>query len=487
MTQGQGVGEAFRVLPWEARFLKGSLAPGVAEAALTVGRKAGKTTLCAGIATAFLDGDGIAPPASEITVVSATLKQSRRLFKHVARFLEASGRIGDYRKQDSASQCWLENKRDGRYLECLGANPGGLHGSAAALVLCDEVAQWPGARVDAMLAALRTGLGAIPGGRLILLGTRARAPDHPFSLALKTADYVQIHAARPDDPIGWKRTWQRACPSLRYFPALEAATRAEARKAKQSPDALASFKALRLNMGTSDVAESLLLEAGIWKGATGLAYGAGPYVLGVDLGTTSSMSAASGYWPETGRLEAVACFGAVPDLRSRGLSDGVGGLYLKCEERGELVTSPGRVSDLKTLLGEVWERWGAPSALVCDRWREGELRDALAALRFPKAALVTRGMGYKDGGEDVRCFRRAFLAGEVTPVESLLLTSAMGEARTISDPAGNAKLAKKSEGGRRRTARDDAAAAAILAVALAWRRRKAMATDRGGLRTAVVR
>ena len=48
---------------------------------------------------------------------------------------------------------------------------------------------------------------------------------------------------------------------------------------------------------------------------------------------------------------------------------------------------------------------------------------------------------------------------------SLLLRSAMAEARTVSDPAGNAKLAKHNQGGRRVRARDDVAAAAILAVA----------------------
>ena len=46
---------------------------------------------------------------------------------------------------------------------------------------------------------------------------------------------------------------------------------------------------------------------------------------------------------------------------------------------------------------------------------------------------------------------------------SLLLRSAMSEARTVSDPAGNSKLSKKNEAGRRQNARDDAAAA-ILAV-----------------------
>ena len=86
------------------------------------------------------------------------------------------------------------------------------------------------------------------------------------------------------------------------------------------------------------------------------------------------------------------------------------------------------------------------------------------------AALNLRGQGFKDGAEDVRAFRRAVAEGRVTPAPSLLLTAAMGEARVLTDPAGNSKLAKGSEGGRRMRAKDDAAAAAILAVALGVRR-----------------
>ena len=102
--------------------------------------------------------------------------------------------------------------------------------------------------------------------------------------------------------------------------------------------------------------------------------------------------------------------------------------------------------------------------MVADRWREAELRDALEKAGVPPAALEVRGMGYRDGAEDVRQFRRACAEGRVSPSPSLLLRSAMAEARTISDPSGNQKLAKSSEGGRRMRAKDDASAAAILAV-----------------------
>lgn len=84
---------------------------------------------------------------------------------------------------------------------------------------------------------------------------------------------------------------------------------------------------------------------------------------------------------------------------------------------------------------------------------------------MPPAAFAARGQGFKDGGQDVRDFRRAVLDGRVAVRPSLLLRSAMSEAVVVYDSAGNAKLAKKSEGGRRQAARDDAAAAAILAIA----------------------
>ena len=133
------------------------------------------------------------------------------------------------------------------------------------------------------------------------------------------------------------------------------------------------------------------------------------------------------------------------------------------------MTAGRHVSDVRRLLSEALGRWGRPAAIVCDRWREAELRGHLEAIRFPSAALTVRGMGYKDGGQDVREFRAAVLGGHVRPAESLLLRSAMSEARVTVDPAGNAKLAKNTQGGRRLRARDDAAAAAILSVAAGFR------------------
>ena len=106
-------------------------------------------------------------------------------------------------------------------------------------------------------------------------------------------------------------------------------------------------------------------------------------------------------------------------------------------------------------------------------------------MQFPLTGLAVRGQGFRDGGEDVRVFRKAVLDGRVSPERSLLLRAALLEARTVGDTAGNHKLAKKTESGRRERARDDAAAACILAVAEGMRR-AAVPRSGGPLRAIVV-
>ena len=181
-------------------------------------------------------------------------------------------------------------------------------------------------------------------------------------------------------------------------------------------------------------------------------------MLGLDLGQNAAMSAAAAYFRD-GRLEAQACFPELPSLSERGLSDGVGDLYCRMAERGELFQAGRRVSDVAVLLRECLERWGRPVAIACDRWRLAELKEKLEAVRFPLAELVERGQGFKDGGQDVRDFRKAVLGDHVRPSRSLLLRAAMAEARVTGDPSGNWKLAKHVQGGRRANARDDACTA----------------------------
>ena len=466
VTQGRRAGERFKLLPWQARFLRGAFAAGASTSALSVARGNGKTALVAGIAAAALDGP-LVVPRGETLIVASSFMQATIAFEHTVAFMgDTLKDRGRWRLWQSGQLAKIEDKETGASVRCLGSDPRRAHGLAPSLVLADEPAQWPGSTGERMLAALSTSMGKQMHAKLIALGTRPSGADHWFSKMLAgTSDYAQCHAADPDAPPFARRTWATANPSLSHMPDLEAAIRKEAGHAKTDPALLAGFRALRLNGGTSDTEDAVLVEAGTWAGIEGEADTAGPCTWGCDLGTSAAMSAVACYWPETGRLETVAAFPVEPTLAERGLRDGVGGLYQQCAERGELIQTGQRAVDLGGLLQDALQRFGRPARIVADRWREAELRDALDKAGVPAAALEIRGQGYKDGAEDVRGFRRGILEGRVTPCRSLLMAYAMAEARVVTDPAGNSKLAKQSEGGRRMRARDDAAAAAILAVA----------------------
>ena len=466
ISQGRLAGERVTVFPWERRFVRGAFRPGMTSAALSVARANGKTTLTAGVAAATLDGP-LAVTRGETVIVASSFEQARIAFEHVLAFMGA--KVKDRKRWkvwDTAQQARIEDRETGARVRCIGSDPRRAHGLAPVLVLADEPAQWPTSTGERMVAALRTAAGKQPHSRFVALGTRPADAEHWFAKMLAGgADYAQTHAARKGDPPFQKRTWQKANPSLRYLPDLEDAIRAEATQAKRDPSLLAAFEALRLNLGTSDTEVAVLLDARLWAEIEGEAEMAGPCVWGVDLGTSAAQSAVAAYWPETGALACLAAFPCQPSIDERGRLDGVSGLYRECARRGELLTLGQRSTDIPALLQAALDRFGRPSRVVADRWREAELRDALEKAGVPSAAFEARGMGYADGGADVRAFRRACADGWVTPAPSLLLRSAMAEARTISDPAGNAKLSKGSQGGRRLRARDDAAAAAVLAVA----------------------
>ena len=56
------------------------------------------------------------------------------------------------------------------------------------------------------------------------------------------------------------------------------------------------------------------------------------------------MTAMVAIWPATGRMEVWGAFADTPGLHERGQADGVGRLYLRMQEAGEIAAYPGRVT-----------------------------------------------------------------------------------------------------------------------------------------------
>ena len=469
--------------------MRGVSRPSVRRAALTVGRSNGKSYLAARLATDYLLSDR---RDSECLIVASSYAQAKIIYRYALGMVREAGHDpadkGVWWYRDSVTTALLRSRETGQAIRAVGCDPKRAHGRVFGLALLDEPAQWPSSR-DEMLAAIQTGAGKIEGSKIIALGTRPATSDHWFARWLSGgADYIQRHEARSSDPPYQLRTIRRANPSYDHLPALRADLLAQRDKAREGEEDRAAYMALALNLGTPDTVESVLVSTAAWTRCEveKLPPAKGGYVLGFDLGSGSAMTAAAAYWPDTCRLEALAVFGGVPDLVERGRADSVGGLYRRMHERGELLVQPGRrVPDVSLFVSEVLGRWGLPSVVVCDRWREAELRDALDGAGIPRRPVEVRGQGWKDGAEDVRGFRRAVLEGRVRARKSLLVRSALAEARTVADAAGNEKLAKGSQGGRRARAKDDTAAAIILGVAAGSRRASRITRPRWRYRGAV--
>ena len=477
---GDLVGQKIKLLPYQKAFLQGALKTGIIRAGFTLGRGGGKSGLASALGFAALTIPPLCRTGFECAILASSFNQGLIIGRSLKTSLEIAGftfgRKGQFRLRDSQNIFEIESNKSKSRVKIFGSDSQRAHGLRPNLVLCDEPAQWE-ASGERLAAALRTALGKRKDAKMFAFGTRPDSESHWFERMLVEKDpsvYSRIYASsRERDPFD-ERVWRAANPALDAgFPDIEI-LRAEARIARRDVHELAAFRALRLNQGTSDTAQSFLVDPDQWKDAEVLELpeAKGKYSLGLDLGGVAAFTAAAAYWPETGRLDGFQSCGHDPELSEREKKDGIVGTYRQMENRGELILLGQKVVPISEFLKECVLRWGPPGSVSADRWREGELVDAVrsARLRFPMPTW--RGQGWRDGSVDIRAFKTELLEGRVHAPQSLAMRAAFSEARVMIDPSANEKLAKKTEAGRRSRGRDDMANAILMAVAEGSRRRK---------------
>ena len=476
LSEGERSGEKLEVMSWQRDFLRGAFREGVSVAGLSMARGNAKSATVAGLATAAVHPEGpLHVERGHTVIVAGSLAQAESAFSHVAWFLRALGvDLGDrktWRYQHNRVALRVEHVATGARVECRGAVPDLLHGLAPRLILADEPAKWARAQGRKMFTALETSLGKVEGGRLLALGTRPAMEGHWFARLLDDpgeGEYSLCYSA-PEGSDPWDpATWAKANPSLGCpgFSTLAATVAAEARKARKDPALRPGFMAYRLNMGTSEVDEGLVLDLGVYRErceTEDLPARSGPWYLGLDLGGQMSMSAAAAYWPESGRLEVFGAWPGEPSLAERGAAHHVADLYERMAKEGGLIILGVHSVSASALLAEALSRWGRPAGITADYWRVDDMKEALVRLGLNLIPFEASRNNYQDGGARMNEFRRAVRDGEVATAPSLLLRAALAEARTRSFD-GMERLAAGSSGGRRQLSRDDALAASILAV-----------------------
>lgn len=310
---------------------------------------------------------------------------------------------------------------------------------------------------------------AIKNGQLILVGTRGDSPI--FNEMIDRPDkttHVTLYAADKDDDPGDPAVWQKANPGLGTIKPIRFMRDAFSRA--QASGSMTEFCAWNLNMPLTPGRE-LLLEYDMlrksYRDEVQTIPGE-PVHIGLDLGGSSSMSAATIAYEQSGVIKVLGAFrGADLDLMERGRRDFVGDSWFRCAQAGELIETCGSVSDLQEFFPALVELIGPHPvrSLSCDRYRDAEARTALAKAQLAWPTIF-RGQGPKDGNADILATRRVFLAGAVQMKRSLLLEVSLAEADVRVSTTGAMQLAK-----RHQTARIDVASSLVLACSAMLRAR----------------
>ncbi|WP_431014500.1 terminase large subunit domain-containing protein [Bradyrhizobium pachyrhizi] len=469
IPEGPLAGQQLRLAEFQKRFVRGALEPANMVGVLSIGRGNAKTALSAGIALACLMSILDSQPKREIILAARNRDQAKIAFNFLVGFVESLPEEEQALfKVRRGQRLEVEYSGNGGGLaRCIAADGKSVLGGAPNLAILDERAAWDRDKGDSLENSILSGLGK-RGGRALIISTSAPDDANTFSRWLDDpppGTYVQEHRPPFGLPADDAESLLTANPgaaegigsSLEWL-------QAQARRAiARGGSALSSFRNLNRNERVSTEDRSVLVTVDEWLSSevSELPPRRGVCILGVDLGGSRSMSAASFYWPETGRLEAIGTFPTVPSLADRGASDGVSGRYVEMKERSELTTLGENTVPAGPWLADIVSRVDCPiSCIVGDRFRHAEFVEAMQKAGLSRVPFIWRGFGWKDGAEDIERFRKTLFNGNVKSLPSLLLRSAFADAITLVDPAGNHKLAKARSLGR-----IDAAAATILAVA----------------------
>ena len=439
--------------PWQLRIMRA--ARRTPTTLLSCPRGNGKSQLGAHLlAECLRPGSEWHQPDSESILVSGSIAQARRTVWSLLRPLLRE--LPNVRVVDTAASCTALHLPSGARVSVMASNSDRALGLVGCpLIVGDEPASW-GPSGEALYENIRTALGK-PGSRmrLLLVGTMAPHADTdwwPREVAAGDAPGRRVFSFQtPPDRWSHAASLAAANPLMRAFPDSWAALIQERDEALAKPERAAAFKRFRSNLPGGDP-ETQLISVESWQEVLQrLPRPAdGRPTVGVDLGTAPSWSAAVAVWP-SGRMSAFALLPGLPGLDSQEVRDRAPrGLYQRLVESGHLLVAHDlRAPKVSTLVDVILKRW-QPRAIVADRVRANELRDAVAG-RCPVALRIAR---WSEASFDISSFRRWCLdgGGTVDPEAATLLTYGIGQARVRSNDGGDLMRLDK-RGGQQATSR----------------------------------
>jgi phage terminase large subunit-like protein len=472
ITAGAYAGQKLSLKPWQVDILCRIYAEGadgrrpVRTALISMGRKSGKTTLCAALALCHLVGPE-AVQRGQVVSAAADRGQASILYAELRAFALADQDIADRLVFRDFNKT-VEDVITGSTFSALSADHRKAHGLSPTVAICDEVAQWRGRD---LLDALQTGQGAHAEPLLLALSTRSPDPDSPLEEMIRYAGqvadgtiedptYASAIFSAPTEADPWSEdAWRAANPDADAVRIAD--IRVQAMQAQRLPSREPAFRAYVLNQPV--VADERFIGPADWDACAGVAEPRGPCFGGLDLSSgAADLTALALYWPKTGALK-VTAFLPARALDAKQREDRAP--YREWMGSGLVVEIPGRAIDRPWLLTWIAQQVEGLDlvGIACDRWG---LNDLKAVLDREGISLDLRphGAGYKDVSPSLTAFEALVLEAKLKHGGNPLLRWAVANAAIDMDPAGNRKLSKERARGR-----IDPLVAAVTAIGLASR------------------
>ena len=453
--------------PFQRKFLRGATARGITEAALSIPRGNGKSWLAGYLISRIMDpADKLFRRRTESVLLAGSLEQARIPFRFARNVLEQKG---GFRFADSMTRIEITHVPSQTKLRVISSKAKTAFGLVnCPWVIADEPGAWETVGGQLMHDALTTSLGK-PGSplRILYVGTLAPATGGWWHDLIEegSGDEVYVQALR-GNPERWDQ-WpeiRRCNPLSNISSRFRKRLLRERDKARNDSRLKARFLSYRLNLPSADESQ-VVLTVEDWKRACAreVPERSGKPIVGIDLGGGRAWSAASAIW-QNGRAECLAVAPGIPSLTEQEDRDRVpSGTYQRIENLG--IAEGKQVPPVGLIVREIYERWGRPARIVCDRFRLPELQDEIGRMGPFIESRITR---WSEASEDIRALRKMAKDGplSIPPDSRSILQASFSVAMVKNDDQGSVRLVKQ---GTHNTARDDAVASLLLAAG-AWER-----------------
>lgn len=424
----------------------------VRTAYMDVPRKNGKSTLSGGIAVYLTGADG--EPGAEVVAAASTKDQAGFVFAPIKTLVEKSPALkGRFIPRTGK----ILHPKSGSYMQVISSAADAQHGANLHGAIIDELHIH---KTPDLVETLETGTGSRDQPLVVMITTAddgkpntiyARKRKYAEQLArglFQDASFYGVVFAIPDgaDPLK-PANWAKANPGYPISP-THSYLESMAKRAKNSPAELASFKRLHTGQRTKQTTAYIDLKAWDRNKGTVLneddlqgrtAYG------GLDLGSVSDITALCWLFPYTdGRVgyDAIWRFWAPEDTLDQLDKRTAGGASTWVRD-GWLTLTPGNVTDYDFIQQQVLADMDAfdVETVGFDKWNATQLANTLLDEGVP---LVETRQGYRTMSPAMKEIQRLVLMGKRTDVRlhhggNPVMRWMTDNLAVAMDPAGNVK------------------------------------------------